>query len=65
MSTTTDDLLLDEYGEVIEITDWRHPDFDPTDAEMQPMRPADVRRMRGPPRDLHTLRGIQDDPPST
>ena len=35
MSTTTDDLLLDEYGEVIEITDWRHPDFDPTDAEMQ------------------------------
>ena len=35
MSTTNDDLLLDEYGEVIEITDWRHPDFDPTDAEMQ------------------------------
>ena len=34
MSTTTNDLLLDEYGEVIEITDWRHPDFDPTDSEM-------------------------------
>jgi hypothetical protein len=35
MSPTNTNLLLDEYGEVIETTDWRHPDFDPTDSEMQ------------------------------
>ena len=38
MSTTNiqlDLFLLDEYGEVIEINDPRHPDFDPTDYEMQ------------------------------
>lgn len=35
MSTTNNDLLLDEYGEVIETNDPRHPDFDPTDYQMQ------------------------------
>jgi hypothetical protein len=35
MSPTNTDLLLDEYGEVIEINDPRHPDFDPTDYQMQ------------------------------
>jgi hypothetical protein len=38
MSTTRTQLelfLFDEYGEVIETNDPRHPDFDPTDYQMQ------------------------------
>lgn len=35
MSHSNDDTVLyDEYDQVIEINDPRHPDFDPTDAQM-------------------------------
>ena len=34
MSDSNEPVLLDEYGEVIDIHDPRHPDFEPTDDQM-------------------------------